>query len=123
LDLVGFGCTGLDLARMAAQRIEEKDENEDEEDGGGPHPLYRVLPRKLSRLHRLARLYKIAIQGATQGATKCYTGCYKGQRSEVGDGLAGELLPVRPSTLRVMRDLEKSDPSGTRQEGVRGPSG
>jgi hypothetical protein len=28
-------------------------------------------------LHRLARLYKIAIQGATQGATKCNTGCYK----------------------------------------------
>ena len=27
-------------------------------------------------LHRLARLYKTAIQGATQGATKCYTGCY-----------------------------------------------
>jgi 2'-5' RNA ligase len=27
-------------------------------------------------LHRLARLYEIAIQGATQGATKCYTRCY-----------------------------------------------
>src|SRR5215475_13583961 len=27
-------------------------------------------------LHCLARLYKVAIQGATQGATKCYTGCY-----------------------------------------------
>jgi hypothetical protein len=27
-------------------------------------------------LHCLARLYEMAIQGATQGATKCYTGCY-----------------------------------------------
>jgi len=27
-------------------------------------------------LHRLARWYEMAIQGATQGATKCYTGCY-----------------------------------------------
>jgi hypothetical protein len=28
-------------------------------------------------LHCLARLYEMAIQGATKGATKCYTGCYK----------------------------------------------
>ena len=27
-------------------------------------------------LHRLARLYKTAIQGATQGATKCNIRCY-----------------------------------------------
>ena len=27
-------------------------------------------------LHCLARLYEMAIQGATQGATKCYIGCY-----------------------------------------------
>jgi len=27
-------------------------------------------------LHCLARLYEIAIQGATQGATKCNIGCY-----------------------------------------------
>src|ERR1051325_1089392 len=27
-------------------------------------------------LHCLARLYKIAIQGATKGATKCNKGCY-----------------------------------------------
>ena len=27
-------------------------------------------------LHCLARLYEMAIQGATQGATKCNIGCY-----------------------------------------------
>ncbi len=36
----------------------------------------KVLPRKLSALHWLARLHKMRIQGATQGATKCYSGCY-----------------------------------------------
>ena len=27
-------------------------------------------------LQRLARLYEMAIQGATKGATKCYVRCY-----------------------------------------------
>ena len=34
-----------------------------------PSGGYRVLPRKLSGLHCLTCLYKVAIQGATQGAT------------------------------------------------------
>jgi hypothetical protein len=35
-------------------------------------------------LHSLARLYEMAIQGATQGATKCYTGCYIFPRLQSG---------------------------------------
>jgi len=42
-----------------------------------------VLPRKLSGLHRLARLYEIAIQGAT----KCYTRCYICERPWINYGV------------------------------------
>ena len=37
--------------------------------------------------------------------------------------LPGVVLPVNPSTLLVWKDLQKFDPSDTRQEAVSNPSG
>ena len=42
-------------------------------------------------LHRLARLYEMAIQGATKGATKCNIGCYIFAELQ---GKAGSSLPL-----------------------------
>lgn len=65
VDLVGFGWTGADSGCWTGK--------------GGMTiwsvyllPSYRVPPRKLSGLHRLARLHKVAVQGATKGATERY---------------------------------------------------
>jgi len=62
-------------------------------------------------LHRLARLYEIAIQGATKGATKCNIGCYKLQsptrktqsriREDSVIPLKTAKSPVKPETLNL----------------------
>ncbi len=47
----------------------------------------------------------------------------EGHRNRASIGPPGVVLPVSPSTLRVSKDLQKFDPSASRQDGVRGPSG
>ncbi len=64
------GCEGPERGGRAQLRSMVRENEEDLEAGASP-PVQGATV-----LHRLARLYGIAIQGATQRATKCYAGCY-----------------------------------------------
>jgi hypothetical protein len=72
-------------------------------------------------LHCLARLYEMAIQGATQGATKCYAGCYifpsfKESGFEPPVDYSPALISREPRAHRAVKlfpRLEQKDDSGS----------